>query len=375
MDNLFLAVVTGDREYGRSLSLGMVSVCRSLIIRIFTAEEFLRESREFDLILWDGIEAKEAYGGRIVYMAEKPSEAVRSLAEKRFCLYKYSSASCMVASVFEIYKELTGRRAVNVKKQNVRLFAFVSCEGGTGCSTVAMAAAQEFSRFRDSKVMYLSFEELESTGQFMNCEMGIKGAEVYLYRLFNKLYPENKTDPDAEDFLPFIEGHIVRDDYGTEAFAPSRGRNPLREIACDETGRFMASIINSGRYDVIIVDMGTWLSGSCLKFLEMTEKICMVTVEGGSKLKEGKYINHIVSHCGEEVEKKLVRAENRIRKYSVYDEEEKGEEKRRNTSAENTVSISECGSFAAEGERTRIFLEGEFGNDISVLADKLTEPL
>lgn len=101
----------------------------------------------------------------------------------------------------------------------------------------------------------------------------------------------------------------------------------------------------------------------------------MVTVEGGSKLKEGKYINHIVSHCGEEVEKKLVRAENRIRKYSVYDEEEKGEEKRRNTSAENTVSISECGSFAAEGERTRIFLEGDFGNDISVLADKLTEPL
>lgn len=371
MDNLFLAIVTGDRDYGRSLSLGMLSVCRNFIIRIFSAEEFLQEKREYDLILWDGLEAKEAYGGRIVYLAEKPSETAVSRSQKRFCIYKYSPAACMTASVFEIYKELTGRRAVNVRRQDVRLFAFTSCEGGAGCTTVAMAAAQEFSRFRDKKVMYLSFEELESVGRFMKHDAGIRGAEVYLYRLFNKMYSEREQSLNAEENTPFIEGHIVRDDYGIEAFAPSCGRNPLREVGPDEVCRLMSAIINSGRYDVIIMDIGSWLSKTSLKCLEMAEKICMVTKKEGSRSRESKYLSHIVSCCGEEVTMKIIRAENR-RNEKNDAETAAGKNGR---IAENAVNISECDSFTRGEGYTTTLLEGKFGSNINILAEKLAEPL
>ena len=132
MENIFIAIVTDDKEYGRSLSLGMLNVCRGFIIRIFTAEEFLTVKKEYDLVLWDGNEVSRVYGGRIIYLAEKPSEVAKNIAEKRFCIYKYSTAAAIVAAVFEIYEALTGRRAVNLRKQDVRIFAFTSCRGGKG---------------------------------------------------------------------------------------------------------------------------------------------------------------------------------------------------------------------------------------------------
>ncbi|MBR6799736.1 MAG: hypothetical protein IKM63_06685, partial [Firmicutes bacterium] len=101
MENIFIAIVTDDKEYGRSLSLGMLNVCRGFIIRIFTAEEFLTVKKEYDLVLWDGNEVSRVYGGRIIYLAEKPSEVAKNIAEKRFCIYKYSTAAAIVAAVFD----------------------------------------------------------------------------------------------------------------------------------------------------------------------------------------------------------------------------------------------------------------------------------
>lgn len=367
MDNLFLAIVTRDKEYGRSLSLAMLSVCRSFIIRIFSAEEFLEENRDYDIVLWDGEEVREAYGGRIVYLAEKPSEAIRNISQKRFCLYKYSSAACIVSAIFEIYKELTGRRAMNIKTQDVRLFAFASFAGGSGCTTIAMAIAQEFTRFYDKKVMYLSFEELDSAGEYMKHEQGIKGAEVYLYRLFNKMYP-NHGDSEEEKSIPFIEGHIVRDEHGVEAFAPSAARNPLREVRPDEINKLMVSLIDSGRYDVIIIDMGNWLSKTGLKCLQMTEKLCVVSTPESSQIKEHNYNSHLVACCGEEIMGKCIRVLNHKRKNSL-------EKSGADSNFTEYIDIRRCTGIMNDENHKTIILEGEFGNDISCLAEKLMEPM
>lgn len=368
MESIFVAIVTDDREYGRSLSLGILSVCRSFIIRIYSAEEFLMEKREFDMVLWDGNEAKVAYGGRIVYLAEKPSEVLKSAAEKRFCIYKYSAAASMVAALFEIYEALTGRRAVNLKRQEVRLFVFSSCEGGAGCTTVAMAAAQEFCRFQDKRVLYLSFEEYESTGDYMRPDEGIKGAAVYLYNLFNKIYSDEKTMHEAQR-RPFLEGHMVRDDFGIEAFAPSVGRNPLRELKADEIDRFMASLIDSNRYDVIIMDLGLWTSRSGLECIDMAEKICFVTKGNDGISREDQYISHIICHCGETVMDKTVRIVNKGWMPRAE------EDSRVSEYSEGQIVISRGKAFIGDGKRIRIALEGEFGREIGELCEKLVEPV
>lgn len=373
MENIFLAVVTDDKEYGRSLSLAMLSVCRSFIIRIFTAEEFLRESRDFDLVLWDGEEVREAYGGRIIYLTEKSSEAVNNLSEKKFCVYKYSTAAGMVSSMFEIYEVLTGRRAVNLRRQDVRLFVFASFAGGTGCTTAAMSAAQEFCRFRGKRVFYISFEELESTGDFIQCDKGIKGSSVYLYELFNNIY---KGTPENRSFgmkSPFLDKYVVRDHFGVESFSQNSGRNPLKELSNDEIHKFMASIIDSGRYDIIIIDLGSALCRSALKLLEMAEKICLIATYGKSTAKEQKYITHITAHLGAEIMDKILKVDNNWYEEAVT--MGKDEKRVKANCAEKPIKISKCDCFTNDEGRIGIFLDKEFGSDISVLTEALVEPL
>lgn len=369
MENIFVAIVTDDKEYGRSLSLGMLNIYRGFIIRIFTAEEFLSADREYDLILWDGDEVSRVYGGRIIYLAEKPSEVAKNIAEKRFSIYKYSTAAAVVAAVFEIYEALTGRHAVNLRKQDVRIFAFASCAGGSGCTTITMAVAQELCRFQGKRVLYLSFEELDSSGIFMTNDAGIKGASVYLYELFNKMHSENRCRDKNVENMPFLEKYMVKDDFGVEAFASGSGRNPLRELNTGELHKFMASLIDSGRFDVILMDMGQWLSKTALKCLELTEKVFIITNSVGNSMKYDQYICHVVSNCGEALLDKVVTIQN-----NKSDGERNCEVKSNIINdAEEFISVCRCESFINNGKHTSFILEGAFGRDINALAEKMME--
>ena len=69
-------------------------------------------------------------------------------------------------------------------------------------------------------------------------------------------------------------------------FAPAAGRNPLREFSEDELDIFTASVIDSGRYDVIVMDIGSGLSAVDLACLGMAEKICFVNEAAGSSRAE-----------------------------------------------------------------------------------------
>ncbi len=370
MENIFVAIVTWDKEYGRSLSLAMLSICRGFIIRIFDADEFLDENRDFDIVLWDGDEAKNSYGGRIVYLAEKPSEVARNISESRYSLYKYASATSMVASIFEIYEALTGRRAVNLKRQDVRIFAFTSSKGGAGCTTMAMALAQEFCRFQGKRVLYLSFEELDSSGSYFPQNPAAKSTAVYLYELFNKMYGIYGSKGGQKQNPPFLDRYMVKDDFGVETFATSRGRNPLRELTVDELHKFTASLIDSGRFDVIIMDIGQWLSKTALKCMEIAEKICFVTETSKRSMREQQYISHIVTHCGEHAEEKLIRIVNGTKENQDAESIKKSEE----YTIENTLEVCMCDSFVREDDYVKIFLEGKFGNNINELSGKITEP-
>lgn len=369
MENIFIAIVTDDKEYGRSLSLGILSICRGFIIRIFNAEEFLSEDREYDLILWDGDEVSQVYGGRIIYLAEKPSDIAKNIAEKRFSIYKYSTAASIVASVFEIYEVLTGRRAVNLRKQDVRIFAFASCAGGTGCTTVTMAVSQELCRFQGKRVLYLSFEELDSAGCYMINDTGIKGAAVYLYELFNKMYSEVKGRETNVECVPFLEKHMIKDDFGVEAFASGCGRNPLRELNPGELHKFMASLIDSGRFDVILMDMGHWLSKTALKCLELAEKVFIVTDSVQNSIKYDQYICHVVNNCGETALDKIVTVHN-----NKFDEKRAGEVAgNKSDDMKEYFTVCKCESFIIDGRRKGFVLEGGFGRDINILTENMME--
>lgn len=372
MENISLAIVTNDKMYGKALGIALLNVCGTFLIKVFSWDEFVRErgryynqeptgvfSSSFDMILWDGQEAEAAYGGKVILLTDDPARAVKNYNDKRFSLYKYSAAQTMVSSLFDIYSFLTGRRAANIKKDKVRMITFGACSGGVGCTSLAMAVGQELCRFQGRHVLYVSFEEVESTGDYINSSGGIKGAGVYLYHLFR-----------SREGYPFLESYTVHDDFGLEAFSPTSGRNPLRNLNREEFGIFAASLIDSGRYDVIIMDIGNCLSEAGIACMEMTEKLCFVSLHGECSKREIQYLQHIICCCGEEVIDRMVKAENKVNhssKPQIISADGEG-------MIETTVKISRFKEMILADNVKRIILEEKFGENIKELTEKLMEP-
>ena len=249
------------------------------------------------------------------------------------------------------------------------MLAFSSCCGGSGCTVAAMAAAQELCRFRGRRVLYLSFEETESTGDFMNVSPGVKGIGVYLYHLFKSRDTGLRVPQGSgsEKNCPPVESYTIHDDFGVETFAPAAGRNPLRELSEDELDIFTASVIDSGRYDVIVMDIGAGLSAVDLACLGMAEKICFVNRSAGSTSREERYLQHLIFSCGESVIDRMIKVEN-----MVPDERAETLRGGGDTAMLDTeVYLSRSSTCLQGGEIKRIFLDGRFGQDIKLLAEKL----
>ena len=320
-----------------------------------------------DMILWDGQEAEQVYGGKIVLLSEKPSMAVRNPGEKKFCIYKYSQAQVIVAALMEIYGSLAEKRSVNICRRQTSLLAFASCSGGCGCTVLAMAAAQELCRFAGKRVLYISFEEAESTGDFMICPPGIKGVGMYLYYLFKNETATLRSGKSSERQLPDMDSYIVKDDFGLEAFAPTGGRNPLKELSAGEVEAFIASVIDSGGYDVIVMDLGTGLSDGEIACIDMAEKICFVSGPDSGRAREEQYLQHLICRCGEDVTERMIKTENMVTDKAA----DTGSQEELGAMMKAVVRIERSSSFLQRGEVKRIFLDGRFGEGIKLLTEKM----
>ena len=171
----------------------------------------------------------------------------------------------------------------------------------------------------------------------------------------------------SEKNCPPVESYTIRDDFGVEAFAPAAGRNPLRELSEDELDIFTASVIDSGRYDVIVMDIGTGLSAVDLACLGMAEKICFVSRSSGSTSREERYLQHLIFSCGEGVMDRIIKVEN-----MTADDRADIQRSREDTAMIDTeVYLSRSSTFLQGGEIKRIFLDGRFGQDIKLLTEKL----
>ena len=374
MEHITIILVSSDQEYGKALGLGLLHVCRSFMIRILNPQEILQdnEKNSSDLIIWDGELPEEAdvMQGCMIQLVEKPSMIRMDFRKKEFCLYRYSCAQSFVSDIFEIYENLTGRHPVNVARPDIRIFAFTSWEGGAGCSTAAVAVGRELCRYHQRKVLYLSLEEVESTENFFSSYSGAKSMGRYLYHLFHKMAGE-----DVISKMPFLDGYVIRDEFGLETFAPTRGRNPLRELDPEEFSLFLDSLMQSGRYDTILLDAGDSLSPLDLTCIELAEKVCLIASAQSSAFREAQYMQYLICRCSETVLEKFVKVVNRVA------EEELLQEASASTVNGDEDPILPCQLFLGksryfsdEKKGKRLAEEGAFQTGIAAVAEKLLEP-
>lgn len=379
MENLIVAIVSCDEAYNRALMMSLLNVCRELSIKTYDNRRFVQDWSDyqgggayydkFDIILWAGNEISDSYGDNIIYLTDRASLMNSDYSDNRFCLYKYSTANTIVAAIFDIYAHLTGRGAFFIRKEDVRLIGFASCSGGAGCTTVAMAVGQELCRFHSRRVLYLTLEDVESTGNFINNAPGKKNAGEFLYRLLGGVSERTVNNPNT---IPFLDGYLLKNPFGIEAFAPARGKNPLRELNPSDMQKFIATLMDCGRFDVILMDFSTCLTDASIAAMALAERICFTARAGEPHAREENYLSQVISCGGESAVEKMLKIEN------MYN-------------SDYAVSDDDISQYLAEREMitTKFFirrfqsnqlakndvpLEGGFGTDINRLTGTLMEP-
>lgn len=367
MEKFLVAIVSDDRAYSRTLAASLTDICREMTVECFESRTFIKNWSEhegsvpyyetFDIVLWAGDEICDSYGDNIIYLTDRISLTGMDYSGKKFCIYKFSTAGSIAAAVFDIYEYLTGRRESAVRKNDVRIFAFSSCCGGTGCSTAVMATGQELSRFRGKRVFYLSMEDVESTENFMNITAGSRTAGEFIYRLMGR---SETLAGRGNDAVPFLDGFIVRSLHGVEAFTPARGKNPLRELSSDEMGRLLSALTDSGRYDVILADLSTCLTDAAITVMLRADRICHITKGLEANGREESYMTQVLL-CSENKT-----AEKTIKISAAADKPADSED-----GAETVLHISRFRPEDIQGKE--ILLEGEFGRDICRIAGILME--
>ncbi len=379
MEKLSLAIVSRNEDYNKALSMSLVSVYRDFNIKCFDSEEFIREwvgytgkglfHETFDMVLWAGEEISDSFVDNIVYLCDKLDLIQKDYSNNRFCIYKYSTANAIVASIFDIYTHLTGENSRSVRKNNVRTFACASCFGGSGCTTLALAISQELCRFHEKRVLYLSMEDVESVGDIFEIAPETRNLGEYLYKLLSH---REKLDQDDEDSIPIIDGYIAKTDYGVEFFAPCKGKNPLRELSTDDIQNFIAALCDCGRYDCIVIDLSGCMTEAGIATMLLVERVCLISKRDQYHSREDNYLSQLICSAGEEIVNKFVRVNN-----MALLAQNKSEEKNPENNLVFKEEILPCEinirKNAGMNTERMVMLEDGFGQDIAKLAKILLE--
>lgn len=386
MENLNIAIVSDDKNYAKALGMAILNVCQTLIINIFKSDELAAEQDtscapngegrfcSFDLILWDGLETKWNSDIPCISLVDHTSMTYKNAEHSKFCIYRYSPAQQIVSDIFEIYSVVTGRRPTNVVKPDIHVYAFGAATGGTGCTSIAMAVCQELMRFHDRRVMYVSLEELESTSCYIKGLAGTRTMGYYLYQLFKERSPHGSMIRDIDnEHHPFMENFVMRDDFGIEAFRATKGRNPLVSLDPDEICVFIESLMNCGRYDTIIIDVGTGLSPAAVTCMELAERCCLVADDSDKQTRETYYLQYLMSIGGEDMLRKMTKVVNKALpalSSNVAEDVVPYE-----PLLETKITIGNETIYSREGDVYKVLLEGEFGHKISSLTNLIIEPM
>ena len=340
MEYMNLAIVTDEAPYGRALSRSILIGNQNAEVSIFGCEAFCLQWKAggekfrsgFDLVLWDWRGLEKVYGGNIVWLTERREPS----AENRYKIYKYADSAEMTARIFEIYQRLTGRKPAGPRPASVEVTAFASWQGGCGCTTLAFAAGQELAQTYRRRVLYISLEGFESTGEYIDGQGSVRTPGEYLYHLFCQ---SPKGTPTAAG--TFLEEYLIRDAYGIAAFAPATGRNPLADLSGEDMGRLLPALMGSGQFDGILLDIGDSCSEAAREALQYANRICLVSVRNEGE-RESKYRDFLQYGVSIDEPERIISVRNRCLKPE-----------------DGVICISE----RTAGDR-RLLLEDSFGRDI-----------
>ncbi|WP_312650389.1 DEAD/DEAH box helicase family protein [Aminipila sp.] len=356
MEIITIILVTDDFEYAKAMSTCVSEENKAIVFTIITSEEFENydKTNEFNLILIDYLISNNE--DNYINLIEKKTE-IEQIKLKQ-TLYRYDTAENFSKRLTLLYCMKTGSKFISPMEKNCKTILFCSAAGGTGKTSIAIALAQELTRFHGKNVLYINYEELESTNRYFKMQED-KTVSNYLY------YIETN-----KDFSGLIDNFIVSDEYGIKTFSAGKGRNQLKLLNIEELCKFIEQIQAVGEFDYILIDGDHSLNEEMLWLISICNKICKVEKWSsiGCNIKEDNFNNYLEHVFGKQIYDKITNVAN------CYIQQEDS------CLEEDTKKIYifyDESSFRTQARTENIFyteinIERDFGNGIRQLSTKLT---
>ncbi|MHC1722556.1 MAG: hypothetical protein AB9836_05040 [Aminipila sp.] len=353
MEIITILLVADDLEYAKAMSACVSELNKAIFFTIISNEDFktYEKTNDFDLILVDNqiVCNEENY----VTLTEKKTEIGQF--ELKQTLYRYDTAEGFSEKLIILYCIKTGNKVISPIKKKGKMILFCSAVGGTGKTSIALALAQELIRFHGKKVLYINYEELESTDRYFKAQEE-KTVSNYLYYL-----ETNK------DFSGLIDHFTITDEYGIKTFSASKGRNQLKLLNIEELCKFINVIKNADQFDFIFIDGDTSLNEETLWLISVCQKVCKVD-KWASDIKQVNFDNYIEHIFGKQVFDKIINVVN----YFIPQEDDCPEK----TFEKVYIDYDKDSFFTHKNQENRFYttinIERDFGSGIRQLSTKLT---
>lgn len=360
MYTIRLLILLEDMDYamalGKAIALKKLSysVTVSSFDELLLAEAFLKmENNQYDILLLDGEPGDMTDCGstplyiKALYLTEDIGRK-----NKKGYIYKYGGLENICSEIQNTYRELSGKNPSFFYDNNVKFIGFTSNAGGVGTSSLAIATGREFSSLMSRDILYLSFEDIDSTALYIPSDGGKSTINEYLYYFFTK----------EKDVLN-TEGYVVKDNYGLWSFRPSKGPNQLPGLDPDQLLRFLQSISSNNKYSYVFLDF----HGQANAYTELLMQCCQLVllIDDGrplSRWKNRKLLENISHERKDDIQNKTVAITNKWQNSA----DEYG------TSDDNKLFIEyDDESFIREDGFIDINLHRRFGIGIRRIADEL----
>ncbi|MEX2415831.1 MAG: hypothetical protein WD424_06780 [Paenibacillaceae bacterium] len=213
----------------------------------------------------------------VIFLTEETS---KEIADHPIHIYKYRPLNQILDQVLNIYYERKRYVHINttISENKPKVMAVYSASGGSGVTTIALQLS-EFYESLGKKAFYLNLEPINS--------MLSSSADGAVTRFTQVLYMIKSGQP----LLGKLHQLLQSDHSGHyDMFHPARYSREWLEYEREDIQLLLQALKKTGRYDVIIMDVGSSLSSTTVGALEYCDEIFWVIPDRSGSLAKVEYV-------------------------------------------------------------------------------------
>lgn len=255
MRSIRVCICDYDKQYVEAFAKVVALRCRDMEISIEMDDVF---TKNFDILLFnqrDMFKVADELRQNCMFLCDDPVEwdwnTLWQLPPDEIKIYKYEAVPRIISAIRLFHGSRNGNcNPMLAIHDPPMLIGFFSGAGGVGCTLGAVSLGKFLASEYKQKVLFLSFEDIDSSHCYFEMDHNMPSSDEYLYHFFSK----NMDNPHI------LSGFLHTDLSGMEAFYPGAGENAFCRLHPDALYQFLHHVGNTGMYTCLVLDLSTVFS-------------------------------------------------------------------------------------------------------------------